>query len=87
MEIVSEKTPRTYERIFARHGDGAARAMMVGNSIKSDVAPAIAAGGFGVHVPHELTWGLEHADAPEDNPRFRRIDELGKLVPLLRQIT
>ncbi len=87
VEIVSEKTPKTYERIFARHGDGAARAVMVGNSIKSDVVPAIAAGSFGVHVPHELTWVLEHEDAPEDNPRFRRIEELGMLVPLLRQIT
>ena len=87
VEIVSEKTPKTYERIFARHGDGAARAVMVGNSIKSDVVPAIAAGSFGVHVPHELTWVLEHENAPEDNPRFRRIEELGMLVPLLRQIT
>jgi putative hydrolase of the HAD superfamily len=60
--------------------------MMVGNSIKSDVAPAIAAGGFGVHVPHELTWVLEHAEAPEENPRFRRITDLSGLVPLLRQI-
>ena len=86
VEIVSEKTPKTYERIFGRHADGPQRAMMVGNSIKSDVAPAIAAGGFGVHVPHELTWVLEHAEAPEENPRFRRITDLSGLVPLLRQI-
>ncbi len=87
VEIVSEKTARTYERIFARHADGPQRAMMVGNSIKSDVAPAIAAGGFGVHVPHELTWALEHEDAPAENPRFRRIDNLSGLLPLLRQMT
>ena len=86
VEIVSEKTPKTYERIFGRHADGPQRAMMVGNSIKSAVAPAIAAGGFGVHVPHELTWVLEHAEAPEENPRFRRITDLSGLVPLLRQI-
>jgi len=87
VEIVSEKTARTYERIFARHADGPQRAMMVGNSIKSDVVPAIAAGGFGVHVPHELTWALEHEDAPAENPRFRRIDNLSGLLPLLRQMT
>jgi putative hydrolase of the HAD superfamily len=87
VEIVSEKTRQTYEKIFARHGEGAERAMMIGNSLKSDVVPAIAAGAFGVHVPHELTWVLEHEVAPEDNPRFRRIADLGKLPPLLGQMT
>jgi putative hydrolase of the HAD superfamily len=87
VEIVSEKTAQTYERIFARHGDGAAQAVMVGNSLKSDVVPAIAAGAYGVHVPHELTWVLEHEVAPEDNPRFRRIPDVGKLPPLLGQMT
>lgn len=87
VEIVSEKTAQTYERIFSRHGDGARRAMMVGNSLKSDVVPAIAAGSWGVHVPHELTWALEHEEAPEGNPRFRRIESLGKLPALIGQMT
>jgi putative hydrolase of the HAD superfamily len=86
IEIVSEKTPQTYERIFGRYADGPSRAVMVGNSLKSDVVPVITAGGWGVHVPHELTWVLEHETAPEDNPRFRRIEDLSGLVPLLGQI-
>ncbi len=86
VEIVSEKTPQTYARIFARHGDGVEHAMMIGNSLKSDVVPVIAAGGWGIHVPHELTWVLEHEEAPEDNPRFRRIEALSGLLPLLGQI-
>ena len=56
-------------------------------SLKSDVVPAIAAGAYGVHVPHELTWVLEHEEAPEGNPRFRRIPDLGKLLPLIGQMT
>jgi len=87
VEIVSEKTPDTYARLFARHADGAARAMMVGNSLKSDVVPAIAAGSWGVHVPHELTWVLEHVEAPEADPHFRRVEHLGLLPPLIRQIS
>ena len=47
VEIVSDKTPDRYRAIFERHGDGAGRAMMVGNSLKSDVVPAIAAGSAG----------------------------------------
>jgi putative hydrolase of the HAD superfamily len=60
---------------------------MVGNSLKSDVVPAIRAGSWGVYVPHELTWVLEHEEAPESDPRFRRIAELGQLPALLAQIT
>lgn len=86
VEIVSDKNRGTYERVFARHGASAGRAMMVGNSLKSDVLPAIEAGGHGVHVPHELTWSLEHAEAPEDDPRFHRIDRLGALPGLVQRL-
>jgi putative hydrolase of the HAD superfamily len=41
--------------------------------------PAIEAGCWGVHVPHELTWVLDHADAPPDLPRFRQVSDLGAL--------
>jgi len=80
VEIVSDKKPETYRRIFARHGDGPERAMMVGNSLKSDVLPALDAGGWGVFVPHELTWVLEHAEEPANHPRFRKIAHLGELT-------
>lgn len=87
VEIVSHKTPETYAAIFDRHGDGAERGMMVGNSLRSDVLPAIRAGGWGVFVPHELTWEVEHDDAPEDHPRFRRIGDLGQLPALIQSLT
>lgn len=83
VEIVSEKNVETYRRIFDRHGDGAERAVMVGNSLKSDIVPALEAGGWGVYVPHDLTWVFEHADAPVDAPRFRQVAHLGELPELL----
>lgn len=51
IEIVSDKTAQTYAQIFHRHGDGPDRAAMVGNSLKSDIVPAIAAGSWGVFIP------------------------------------
>lgn len=86
VEIVSEKTPDTYARAFARHGDGAGRALMVGNSMKSDVLPALAAGGWGVHVPHGLEWELERADAPDGHPRFHVLGDLGGLAGLVEKL-
>ena len=81
------RVPATYERIFARYGDGPTRAMMVGNSLKSDVVPAIEAGSWGVYIPHDLTWTLEHAEAPVGEPRYREIKHLGELVGLIEEIS
>ena len=86
VEIVSAKTAPVYHDIFSRHGDGPDRAMMIGNSMKSDIVPAIDAGGWGVYVPHGLVWALEAQDAPKNNPRFREIDSLGRLPDLLAEL-
>lgn len=83
VEIVSEKTRATYDRAFHVHGSGPDRAMMVGNSLKSDVIPALAAGSWGVFVPHEVTWELEHAERPEKALRFREIGDLSLLPELV----
>lgn len=83
VEIVSDKTPDIYARIFASHGDGPERSMMVGNSMRSDVLPTIEAGGWGVHVPHDLTWDYERGDAPAETTRFRELADLGDLPALI----
>ena len=83
VEIVSDKTPAVYARIFARHGDGPEAALMVGNSMRSDVIPPIMAGGWGVHVPHGLEWELERAEPPLDHARFRALAHLGQLPDLV----
>ncbi|AZL58899.1 HAD family hydrolase [Tabrizicola piscis] len=86
VEIVSHKTEAAYRAIFARHGTGADQAMMVGNSLKSDVIPALQAGAWGVHVPHGLTWALEAADPPTDHHRFHAITSLGDLPDLVASL-
>ncbi|SFJ06207.1 HAD family hydrolase [Jannaschia pohangensis] len=86
VEIVSDKTQETYVRAFAAHGDGAARALMVGNSLKSDVVPAIDAGAWGVFCPSEIEWALEAAPEPVGAERYRRITTLAELPELIRQL-
>lgn len=86
VEIVADKTPETYIRAFMRHGDGPDRAIMVGNSMKSDVVPAIEAGGWGIHVPAKYEWEIEKAEAPVDHPRFRVMKDLGELEALVAQL-
>lgn len=83
IEIVSDKSPASYERIFDRHGHGPTRAMMIGNSLKSDVVPALQAGAWGVFIPHDLTWEVEHADEPSSHPFYRRVEAIGAIPQLL----
>jgi putative hydrolase of the HAD superfamily len=86
VEIVSDKSSEVYDRVFGRHGDGPERSMMVGNSLKSDVVPALKAGCWGVYVPHSLTWALEDDEPPTANQRYRHIEHLGELPDIVRQI-
>lgn len=86
VEILSHKTADAYRDIFARHGTGAIGAMMVGNSLRSDVIPALNAGAWGVFVPHDLTGPLEWDDAPIGHGRYHQIDGLRNLSGLLNTI-
>lgn len=86
VEIVSNKTPPVYASIFARHGANPAEAMMVGNSVKSDVIPVLETGGWGVYVPHGLVWALEAAEVPRDHRRFRELPDLGGLISLVESL-
>lgn len=79
IEIVADKTKATYERIFARHTEGAEHTLMAGNSLRSDILPALAAGAFAVYVPHDLTWSYEQAEEPMNDKRYARIEHLGQL--------
>ncbi|ABD56803.1 HAD family hydrolase [Jannaschia sp. CCS1] len=87
VEIVSAKLPSTYDTAFSVHGVGPKHAMMVGNSMKSDIRPALDAGAFAVYVPHGLTWELEHTETPVGHPRYHELPDLGGLIDLIETVT
>ncbi|MDO8364298.1 MAG: HAD family hydrolase [Actinomycetota bacterium] len=65
VEIVLEKDPATYDRVFRKLGVVPDRVCMVGNSVRSDILPVMALGGTAVHVPYPLLWDLEHVEHDE----------------------
>jgi len=85
VEIVSDKTVSVYREIFADYDTP--HQMMVGNSLRSDVIPALDAGLWGVHVPHDLTWEYETAEAPVAHSQFRTIDSLNALPALITSLS
>jgi putative hydrolase of the HAD superfamily len=86
VEIVSTKEAATYTDIFARHGIVPDHALMIGNSVKSDILPPIEAGGWAVWIPHGQTWELEAADPPSENPRFLSITTMRDLPATVARV-
>ncbi|HET6804394.1 MAG TPA: HAD family hydrolase [Frateuria sp.] len=59
IEIVSEKNEATYRRVLGEFDLAPAQFAMVGNSLRSDIEPVLALGGWGVHMPYHVTWAHE----------------------------
>jgi putative hydrolase of the HAD superfamily len=71
VEIVAEKDVAVYEAMAEKHGLDKSRTWMIGNSPKSDINPALAAGFNAVFVPHGNTWILEHDELATAQPPSR----------------
>jgi len=84
VEIVAEKYPATYRAVIDRHELAPHTSWMIGNSIKSDINPALAAGLHAVFLFHKDTWVLEHAalDAAPEGQHLIELDSFAKLREL-----
>ena len=79
VEVVREKDTQTYLNTLGKHGFDISRTWMIGNSPKSDINPALAAGLRAILIPHDRTWILEHENLPADPERFLIIDRFARL--------
>jgi putative hydrolase of the HAD superfamily len=79
IEIVSDKTADTFRRLFEKQGIPAEEAVMAGDSLRSDIHPALEAGAWAAFIPQEGAWVHENAGVPADHPRFRQLASLTEL--------
>jgi putative hydrolase of the HAD superfamily len=77
--IVKEKDAAAYRRLVVERGMDAAVTWMIGNSPKSDVNPALAAGLNAVFVPHAHTWVLEKEEIRAGNGRLLVVERFEDL--------
>lgn len=86
-EVVSEKDDATYARVLRRHAIAPENFLMVGNSLKSDIAPVLRLGGLAAHVPYPLTWEHEKLDTlPAAPGRFFTLASLRELPAILTRL-
>ena len=87
IEVVSEKDPGTYARLLEEFHVPAARFLMVGNSLRSDIQPVLELGGWGVHVPYHLTWMHESGvQLTQGRERMREIAGIRELASAVREL-
>jgi putative hydrolase of the HAD superfamily len=82
VEVLMEKQVEAYREIAGRHKCHAATTWMIGNSPRSDINPALAAGLNAVFIPHDYTWVLEHevVDQPSGGNRLLELASFGELL-------
>lgn len=86
-EVVSHKTPSVYATLLRKHAIPAARFVMVGNSLRSDVLPVVEIGGTAVYTPHHLTWDHEADVDPRHNANgYYEVADIRELPALLQRL-
>jgi putative hydrolase of the HAD superfamily len=84
VEILSEKNVDAYRAVLRRRHIEPEEFVMVGNSLRSDIAPVVAVGALGVHIPYPLTW--HHEQVPEESipsEGWHRLANIAELAALL----
>lgn len=82
VSIVSNKTPEAYRRLCKELEVSPAELLMVGNSFKSDIAPALKIGASAIHIPFHTTWAHEKTEE-FNHERLRRISRFDEILDLV----
>ena len=81
--IVSDKQEPQYRDLRKQLGIKPEELLMVGNSLKSDILPALKIGAWAVHIPYEVMWQHEVIDDFEHHRMFQ-LNQFSELLPLLK---
>ena len=83
IEVMADKQEINYQKLLARLEIRPEEFFMIGNSLKSDVLPVLAIGGFAVHIPFHTTWEHEKINHTVEHPNFRTLEKITEVLPLL----
>lgn len=81
-EVMENKDEKNYLELAAKNNMAPEQILMVGNSVKSDIAPVVNIGGTAIHTPHEVVWVHEMMDMPESD-RIIEVQNIKEILPYL----
>ena len=79
VEITSDKTQAEFLALCEHQCIHPSELLMIGNSLKSDIAPALAIGAWAIHIPFHVTWQLEHFE-DFDHERMIKIEHFSEIL-------
>ena len=82
VEITSDKTEVEFQQLCEHLDILPENLLMVGNSLKSDIVPALNIGASAIHIPFHVTWQLEHFEDIE-HPRLIKISHFNEILNIL----
>jgi len=82
VEIVSDKKETQYKKLVKHLDIEPNEFLMVGNSLKSDVIPVLAMGGYAIHIPFHTTWSHEQVDKEIAHSKFKSLSNARELLKL-----
>ena len=81
-EVMENKDEKNWLEVAAKHNLRPEELLMIGNSVKSDIAPVVSLGGWAIHTPHEVVWVHEMMDMPE-NERIIEVKNIREILDYL----
>lgn len=82
LEITSNKTEKEFQQLCEHLDILPSHLLMIGNSLKSDIAPALNIGASAIHIPFHVTWQLEHFEDIK-HERLVKITHFNEILKLL----
>ena len=81
-EVMENKDEKNYLELISKHDIRPEEFLMIGNSVKSDIAPVVNIGGWAIHTPHDIVWVHEMMDMPESDRIIvvRNIQEVAQIL-------
>ena len=83
IEIMSDKQESDYLKLIRHLDCRPDEFLMIGNSLKSDVLPVLAIGGYAAHVPYHTTWAHERIEHAVEHPRFYEMSNIADITSYL----
>lgn len=81
-EVMENKDEKNWQEVAAKHNLHPKEILMIGNSVKSDIAPVVSLGGWAIHTPHEVVWVHEMMDMPQ-NDRIIEVKNIREILSYL----
>lgn len=81
-EVMENKDEKNWLELIAKHDIKPEELLMIGNSVKSDIAPVVGIGGWAIHTPHDIVWVHEMMDMPESD-KIIEVNDIRKILDYL----